>query len=109
MSLRSAEGDGSRRPGHSAASGPVAKDDGRVPNPDTGKPPAGATVPTPAAASDPVNVPAAHPADPLLASAAVLLENWGQPDAVGNRQRVAIIRADDFKYPLLRVVETWSG
>jgi subtilisin family serine protease len=50
-----------------------------------------------------------HPSAALIAASRVATERWSQPDPMGNRERVAILHADDFKYPLVRVVERWSG
>ena len=54
-------------------------------------------------------IPQAHPSAGLIAASRLVSERWSQPDAVGNRGRAAIYRNDSFKYPLLRVVESWSG
>ena len=50
-----------------------------------------------------------HPSDPLISGSRVVREQWSAADALGNRERVAIYQTDLFKYPRLRVVETWSG
>jgi subtilisin family serine protease len=50
-----------------------------------------------------------HPADPLLAGSRLVREQWSAADALGNRERTAIYQTDLFKYPMLRVVENWSG
>jgi subtilisin family serine protease len=49
------------------------------------------------------------PSDAALEGSALVSESWTHPDAVGNRERIAIIRNEQAKYPLLRVVERWSG
>ena len=64
--------------------------------------------PAPAAAEPMADLPQ-HPSDPLIAGSRLVRERWTDPDAVGNRERVAIYRTEIFKYPWLRVVETWSG
>lgn len=50
-----------------------------------------------------------HPSDALLEVSQLANEKWSDPDAAGNRERVAIYRTEHFKYPWLRVVEKWSG
>lgn len=50
-----------------------------------------------------------HPSDALLAVSRLMSQQWSEADAVGNRERAAIYQTDRFKYPLLRVVEKWSG
>ena len=49
----------------------------------------------------------AIPGDTLLKESRLLSERW-RDDVSGCRERTAIIRADSFKHPLLRVVERWS-
>lgn len=44
-----------------------------------------------------------------MAAAHLIQERWSASDPLGNRERTAIIRNEAFKYPLLRVVERWSG
>lgn len=51
----------------------------------------------------------AHPSDPLLSASKLIREQWSEADALGNRDRTAIYHTDEFKYPLLRVEESWSG
>ncbi len=53
--------------------------------------------------------PPTHPSDPLIAGSNLIREQWSDADAVGNRGRTAIYETEIFKYPLLRVEETWSG
>jgi len=50
-----------------------------------------------------------HPSEPLIAGSVLVREHWSAADALGNRERSAIYRTDLFKYPMLRVVEKWSG
>ena len=45
-----------------------------------------------------------HPSAALIAASRVATERWSQPDPKDNRERVAILHADDFKYPLVRVI-----
>ncbi|MDP3850440.1 MAG: S8 family serine peptidase [Luteolibacter sp.] len=51
----------------------------------------------------------ARPSDVLVAASKVVSEHWGVADAVGNRERIAILRTTDFKFPWVRTVESWSG
>lgn len=50
-----------------------------------------------------------RPFDVLVTASKVVSEHWGVPDAVGNRERIAILRTNDFKFPWVRTVENWSG
>lgn len=81
------------------------------PEADNPAPPA-ASAPVPQASAQPTltaPAPRVRPSDALMAAARVAVERWSQPDPRGDRERVAILHADHFKYPLVRVVERWSG
>lgn len=96
------------RPGYGAL--PVAGVAALAETPPTQPPQAGDLT---TAGSDPAareqDLVARHPSDPLIAGATLVREQWNEADAVGNRERSAIYQTDHFKYPLLRVVEKWSG
>jgi subtilisin family serine protease len=65
--------------------------------------------PKPVPSVEPNAVEPARPSDVLVAASKVVSEHWGVADAVGNRERIAILRTTDFKFPWVRTVESWSG
>jgi hypothetical protein len=50
-----------------------------------------------------------HPSAALMAASSVVSERWGVPDALGNREHIAILKTSGFKFPWVRIVEPWSG